>query len=201
MNRLLSILLAAAAAAAQPLAAQAQSEQESAVATFAGGCFWCVEEAFDQVDGVISTISGYIGGHVDDPSYEQVTRGNTGHAEAVQVEYDPDLVTYDALLETFWHNVDPLDAGGQFCDRGDQYRTAIFYHDERQRELAERSKRKLEEGGVLPGEIVTEIVPATEFYAAEGYHQDYYERNALRYNFYKFTCGRPARLEELWGPK
>jgi len=201
MNRLLSILLAAAAAAAQPLAAQAQPEQESAVATFAGGCFWCVEEAFDQVDGVISTISGYIGGHVDDPSYEQVTRGNTGHAEAVQVEYDPDIVTYDALLDTFWHNVDPLDAGGQFCDRGDQYRTAIFYHDERQRELAERSKRKLEEGGVLPGEIVTEIVPATEFYAAEGYHQDYYERNALRYNFYKFTCGRPARLEELWGPK
>jgi peptide-methionine (S)-S-oxide reductase len=203
MNRLLFVFLAAAAAVAQPLAAQpAEGDSEdNAVATFAGGCFWCVEEAFDQIDGVLSTTSGYIGGDVPDPSYEQVVRGNTGHAEAVQVEYDPDVVTYEALLDTFWHNIDPVDAGGQFCDRGDQYRSAIFYHDERQRELAQESKRELEESDMVPRRIVTEIVPATEFYVAEAYHQNYYERNALRYQFYKFTCGRPARLEELWGEK
>ncbi|MBN1238134.1 MAG: peptide-methionine (S)-S-oxide reductase MsrA [Gammaproteobacteria bacterium] len=201
MNRLLSVLIAATAAAAQPLAAQQQDSEDTAVATFAGGCFWCVEEAFDKVDGVLSTTSGYIGGDVPDPSYEQVSQGNTGHAEAVRIEYDPETVSYQALLDTFWHNIDPLDAGGQFCDRGDQYRSAIFYHDERQKELAQQSKRQLEERGVLPGGIVTEIVPATEFYAAEDYHQDYYEHNALRYEFYKFTCGRPSRLEELWGEK
>lgn len=196
MTKLLLLSLLLAAAAPQAIAAG-----ESSVATFAGGCFWCVEEAFDKVEGVLATTSGYIGGHVANPSYEQVTRGNTGHFEAVQVEYDPEVVTYEALLETFWHNIDPLDAGGQFCDRGPQYRSAVFYHDERQRELAERSKRKLEESGALPGMIATEIVPAGEFYAAEDYHQDYYAQNALRYNFYKFTCGRPARLEQLWGAK
>ncbi|HEY8519297.1 MAG TPA: peptide-methionine (S)-S-oxide reductase MsrA [Gammaproteobacteria bacterium] len=202
MTRLLSGLLAFLVLAA-PLAAQqaGQGSRTTAVATFAGGCFWCVEEAFDKVEGVISTTSGYTGGHVANPSYEQVSRGKTGHAEAVRVEYDPSVVSYEQLLDAFWHNVDPLDAGGQFCDRGDQYRTAIFYHDDEQRELAERSKRKLEESGVLPGKIVTEIVPAGEFYPAEDYHQDYYKRNAARYNFYKFTCGRPARLEELWGKK
>lgn len=204
MTRPLSVLLtvAAAFAFAQPLVAQPArdgSQQDTAVATFAGGCFWCVEEAFDPVDGVLSTTSGFIGGHVADPSYERVTRGDTGHAEAVRIEYDPNVVTYDALLDTFWHNIDPLDAGGQFCDRGDHYRSAIFYHDDTQRELAQRSKRELEESGVLPGEVVTEIVPATEFYAAEDYHQNYYQRNRVRYNLYKFTCGRPARLNELWG--
>lgn len=203
MNRLLSLSLAALAALAQPVGAQlaAQESTDRAVATFAGGCFWCVEEAFDKVEGVVSTTSGYIGGEVRDPSYEQVSSGATGHAEAVQVEYDPSVVTYEALLDTFWHNIDPVDAGGQFCDRGDQYRSAIFVHDAQQRELAERSKRKLEQSGALPGKIVTEIVPATEFYAAEGYHQNYYKENSLRYEFYKFTCGRPARLEELWGAK
>lgn len=196
MTKLLLLSLLLAAAAPRALAAE-----ESSVATFAGGCFWCVEEAFDKVEGVLATTSGYIGGHVANPSYEQVTRGNTGHFEAVQVEYDPEVVTYEALLETFWHNIDPLDAGGQFCDRGPQYRSAVFYHDERQRELAERSKRKLAEGGALPKMIATEILPAGEFYPAEDYHQDYYAQNALRYNFYKFTCGRPARLEQLWGAK
>jgi len=199
MNRLLCVLLLAAAATA-PAVAQERSSA-TAVATFAGGCFWCVEEAFDKVNGVISTTSGYTGGHVPNPTYEQVTTGRTGHFEAVQVVYDPNVVTYDALLDVFWRNIDPLDAGGQFCDRGDQYRSAIFYHDAEQRELAERSKRKLEESGALPGKVVTEIIPAGEFYAAEDYHQDYYRRNAVRYNFYKFTCGRPARLEELWGAK
>lgn len=200
MNRLLSVLLAAAALTALPLATPLAQEgsRDTAVATFAGGCFWCVEEAFDQVEGVVSTTSGFIGGHVAHPTYEQVVRGDTGHAEAVRVEYDPGIVSYERLLETFWRNIDPLDAGGQFCDRGTQYRSAIFYHDERQQELAERSRRRLEDGGALPGRIVTEIVRATTFYAAEDYHQDYYRRNALRYRFYKFTCGREARLDELW---
>ncbi len=194
MTRVILLVLAFAGAAAAQ-----QASENTAVATFAGGCFWCVEEAFDKVEGVLSTTSGFIGGHVPNPSYERVVRGDTGHAEAVRVEYDPSVVTYEALLETFWHNIDPLDAGGQFCDRGNSYRSAIFYHDERQRELAERSKRELEERGALPGRIVTEIVPATEFYPAEDYHQDYYRKNPVRYNFYKFTCGRPDRLEQLWG--
>jgi peptide-methionine (S)-S-oxide reductase len=202
MTRLLIAVLTMVMAAVQALA---QSEEPgsdaAAVAIFAGGCFWCVEEAFDPVDGVLSTTSGYIGGHVADPSYEQVVRGNTGHAEAVRIEYDPDVVSYGTLLETFWTNIDPLDDGGQFCDRGDQYRSAIFFLDERQRELAENSRRQLEESGRLPGRIVTEIVQATEFYTAEDYHQNYYQRNPVRYRLYKFTCGRPARLEELWGPE
>src|SRR5690606_36070576 len=156
MKRLLQVLLVAATVVAQPLVAQ--NNEDAAVATFAGGCFWCVEEAFDKVEGVLSTTSGYIGGRVPNPKYEQVSRGTAGQAEAVQVEYDREVVTYAALLEVFWHNIDPLDAGGQFCDRGDQYRSAIFYHDEHQRELAELSKQELEKSGVLPGKIVTEIV-------------------------------------------
>src|SRR5690554_2764947 len=187
MKRLLCVLLVAAASA---VAAQEQSA-DTAVATFAGGCFWCVEEAFDKVEGVLSTTSGYIGGHVPNPTYEQVPRGNTGHAEAVQVEYDPDVVTYEMLLDVFWRNIDPVDGGGQFCDRGDRYRSAIFYHDEQQRGLAERSKQALVKWGALAGKIVTEIVAATEFSPAEYYHQDYFKRIALRYNFYKITCGRP----------
>lgn len=200
MRRLLSLLLIAGAAFSQALSAQDTGEAEgTAVATFAGGCFWCMEEAFDAVEGVLSTTSGYTDGDVRNPTYEQVSQGNTGHAEAVRIEYDPNVVSYRELLDVFWHNIDPLDAGGQFCDRGDQYRSAIFYHDDEQRELAERSKRELEERDALPGDIVTEITAATPFYAAEDYHQDYYQRNPLRYRFYKFTCGRPARLEELWG--
>jgi peptide-methionine (S)-S-oxide reductase len=202
MTRLLIALLTVVLAASQAHAQSAEPGSEgTSVAIFAGGCFWCVEEAFDPVDGVLSTTSGYIGGHVADPSYEQVVRGNTGHAEAVRVEYDPAVVTYETLLETFWTNVDPLDDGGQFCDRGDHYRSAIFYRDERQRELAESSKRQLEDSGRLPGRIVTQIVQATEFYMAEDYHQNYYQRNPVRYRLYKFTCGRPARLAELWGPE
>lgn len=205
MNSKLTALVAAAVVfAAHPAAGQkgqAEQAEDAAVATFAGGCFWCVEEAFDGVEGVVSTTSGYLGGKVPEPTYEQVSSGRTGHAEAVRVEYDPAVVDYERLLEVFWHNVDPLDSGGQFCDRGDQYRSAIFYHDEAQRMLAERSKQELEKSGALPGTIATEIVPATEFYAAEEYHQDYYERNPLRYSFYKFTCGRKARLEQIWGEK
>jgi peptide-methionine (S)-S-oxide reductase len=177
----------------------AQQERDRAIATFAGGCFWCMEPPFDKLDGVNSTISGYIGGHQPNPTYEQVSAGRTGHAEAVQVAYDPAAVSYERLLEVFWHNVDPLDAGGQFCDRGDQYRTGVFYHTEEQRRHAEASKLALEREQTLPGKIVTEIVPAGEFYPAEDYHQDYYERNPIRYNYYRFSCGRDGRLEDLWG--
>ena len=168
-------------------------------ATFAGGCFWCMEGPFDHVTGVVSTTSGYTGGSVKKPSYEQVSSGATGHAEAVDVVYDPAKVTYAQLLDVFWHNVDPTDGGGQFCDRGNQYRTAIFYHDAEQQRLAEQSKQAIEASGKLKRKIVTQIVPAGEFYAAEDYHQDYYLRNPIRYKYYRFNCGRDDRLKQLWG--
>jgi peptide-methionine (S)-S-oxide reductase len=177
----------------------AQETSTLARATFAGGCFWCMEPPFDELEGVMSTTSGYTGGREPRPTYEQVSSGSTGHTEAVEVIYDPSVIDYEQLLDVFWHNVDPLDAGGQFCDRGSQYRTAIFYHGDEQRRLAEESKRALQHSDVLKGAIVTEIVAAPEFYPAEDYHQDYYERNPLRYQFYRFTCGRDARLEEIWG--
>jgi peptide-methionine (S)-S-oxide reductase len=190
----LCAVLAASAAAGSGAHAQTGS---AATATFAGGCFWCVEEAFDKVDGVLSTTSGYMGGHVVKPTYEQVSSGGTGHAEVVQVTFDPAKVTYAALLETFWHNVDALDGGGQFCDRGEQYRSAIFFHSADQQQQAERSKAKAAEQLRRP--IVTRVVAAGPFYAAEGYHQDYYKKNPVRYRFYKWNCGRAQRLEELWG--
>ena len=173
--------------------------QETEKATFAGGCFWCMEEAFDNVEGVVETVSGYAGGHVEDPSYKEVTRGDTGHYEVVQVTYDPSRVDYEALLDQFWYNVDPLDAGGQFCDRGSQYLTAIFYHNERQQRLARESLRELQRSDRFDQEIQTEIKELDTFYAAEEYHQNYYEKNPMRYNFYKTACGREARLKEVWG--
>ena len=169
------------------------------LATFAGGCFWCMEPPFDKLEGVISTTSGYAGGHTANPTYRQVTRGNTGHTEVVQVEYDPDLVSYEKLLEVFWENIDPLDAGGQFCDRGDSYRTGVFYHNGEQQQLAQRSKQALEAGQRFSKPIVTEITQLQRFYPAEFYHQDYYKKNPNRYKFYRFTCGRDARLNALWG--
>ncbi|MFP4302681.1 MAG: peptide-methionine (S)-S-oxide reductase MsrA [Spirochaetaceae bacterium] len=173
--------------------------EESAKATFAGGCFWCMEEAFDKVDGVSETISGYAGGDVADPTYEQVTSGNTGHYEVLQVTYNPDVVSYEELLYHFWRNVDPVDGGGQFCDRGSQYLSAIFYHDRRQERLARNSLRELESSDRFSRPIATDIIELDEFYPAEGYHQNYYERNPLRYNFYKTACGREARLRSVWG--
>jgi peptide-methionine (S)-S-oxide reductase len=170
----------------------------TARATFAGGCFWCVEEAFDKVPGVVATTSGYAGGHTKNPTYEQVSGGRTGHAEVVQVEYDPKRVGYEKLLEAFWRNVDPTQMDAQFCDHGSQYRSGIFYHDAEQRRLAEASKAALAKNKPFKGEIVTEITKASEFYAAEGYHQDYYQKNPVRYKFYKTGCGREARLKELW---
>jgi peptide-methionine (S)-S-oxide reductase len=169
----------------------------SAVAIFAGGCFWCVEADFDKVPGVLSTTSGYIGGTVPNPTYEQVSVGDTGHAEAVKVVYDPAMVTYDKLLYVFWRNVDPLTSEAQFCDYGPQYRSAIFYLDDEQKRLAEASKAALQPRFKRP--IVTEIVKAGPFYPAETYHQDYYKKNPVRYNFYRYNCGRDARLDEVWG--
>ena len=170
---------------------------ELAVATFAGGCFWCMEPPFDELPGVVSTTSGYTGGRMANPTYEQVSSGTTAHAESVQVRYDPKRVSYEKLLEVFWLNIDPLTANRQFCDRGSQYRSAIFYHDEEQRRLAQGSKEALD--GRFGESIVTEIMPASRFYPAEEYHQDYYKKNPLRYKLYRWNCGRDARLAQLWG--
>jgi peptide-methionine (S)-S-oxide reductase len=178
----------------------AEDPPSTAVATFAGGCFWCMEPVFDALDGVLSTTSGYTGGSLRDPSYEEVSRGVTGHTEAIQIRWDPSRVRYEQLLEVYWRNIDPTVENRQFCDRGSQYRTAIFYHDEAQRSAAERSKAELERSGTLAVAIATEIVPAGPFYAAEDYHQDYYLKNPLRYQRYHDACGRDERLQELWGP-
>jgi peptide-methionine (S)-S-oxide reductase len=194
-----AVALAAAAGTSAQQVSSTMPENGQAVATFAGGCFWCMEPPYDKLDGVSATISGYIGGTKVDPTYKEVSAGGTGHAEAVQVTYDPAKVSYEQLLEVFWRNVDPLDAGGQFCDRGSQYRTGIFVHDEEQRRLAEASKQALEDSGRFAQPIVTEIADAGTFYPAEDYHQDYYEKNPIRYSFYRWNCGRDARLEQLWG--
>lgn len=166
-------------------------------AYFAGGCFWCMEKPFEQLDGVGAVVSGYIDGRVDDPTYGQVSRGSTGHAEAIRVVYDPATITYAQLLEVFWHNVDPTDEGGQFCDRGSQYRTGIYVRNEEERAQAEASKQAVQ--GQRGQRIVTPVTDATYFYDAEEYHQDYYRTNPTRYNRYRSGCGRDRRLRELWG--
>ncbi len=168
-------------------------------ATFAGGCFWCMEPPFDKLEGVVSTTSGYTGGHKREPNYKEVSAGGTGHTEAVEVLYNPEQITYQKLLEVFWRNIDPTTADRQFCDVGDQYRSAIFYHNDVQERLAKESKAALEKAKPFEDPIVTEISPASEFYAAEGYHQDYYKKNPIRYNLYRYRCGRDERLEQLWG--
>ncbi len=171
----------------------------AAVATFAGGCFWCMEPPYDKLDGVHSTVSGYIGGEKLNPTYREVSAGSTGHTEAVQITYDPAKVSYEQLLDVFWVNIDPTVSDRQFCDRGNQYRTGIFYHGDEQRELAQASKSKLESTKPFKDPIVTEITAADTFYPAEDYHQDYYKKNPLRYKFYRYNCGRNKRLDELWG--
>ena len=176
-----------------------KAEGKTATAIFAGGCFWCVEEAFEKVPGVIAAVSGFVGGTVANPSYEQVMVKNTGHAEAVQVTYDPGKVTYPQLVDWFWRNIDPLDAAGQFCDKGNPYRSGIFYQDDAQKKIAESSKQALQASGRFKQPIVTEITAAGPFYLAEDYHQDYYKKNANRYQFYKHGCGRVQRLEQIWG--
>ena len=167
-------------------------------ATFAGGCFWCLESDLEKVDGVLEVISGYTGGHVENPTYEDVSLGRTGHVEAVQVVYDPAKVSYEQLLDVFWRHIDPTDPGGQFVDRGPQYRTAIFYHDEGQKRLAEVSRQKLQESGRFSKPIVTEILPLGKFYKAEDYHQDYYQKSPVRYQFYRAASGRDAFLKNVW---
>ena len=177
----------------------ADPAEDLSVATFAGGCFWCMEPPFDKLEGVISTTSGYTGGTVANPTYKEVSAGGTGHTEAIQIVYDPTRVTYDRLLEVFWHNIDPTVVDRQFCDRGTQYRSGIFYHDDAQRAAAEASKASLERSKPFKGTIVTEITEAGPFYPAEEYHQDYYQKNPIRYKYYRYSCGRDQRLEELWG--
>ena len=190
-------LLIAAESAQPPVTAPAPSEH--AVAIFAGGCFWCMEPPFDALPGVLATTSGYTGGSLANPTYEQVSSGGTGHLESVKVEYDPARVSYAQLLDVFWHNVDPTDAGGQFCDRGEQYTTAIFASGEAQVAEATASKEKLAASRMLAKPVVTPVLPAGPFYAAEDYHQDYYLKNPAKYKFYRWSCGRDARLEAVWG--
>lgn len=203
-------MLAALVILASAAAVQAKDIQ---TAIFAGGCFWCVESDFESVKGVTEAVSGFIGGTTKNPTYKQVSRGGTGHYEAVEVTYDADVVGYEKLMDIFWHSVDPVDAGGQFCDRGDSYRTAVFYKTEEQKRIAEASKAAIDASGVLPKKIVTPILPAGPFYKAEAYHQGYYKSSKLvltrfgpvskatAYKKYRKGCGRDARLKELWGEK
>ena len=192
-----AIVLASLAATTQPAAAQ-QPETETAAAVFAGGCFWCMEPPFDKLDGVLSTISGYVGGSAKDATYNRVSSGRTGHYEAVRIEYDPAKIDYTALLKVFWRNIDPYDGSGQFCDKGPQYRAAIFALTDEQLKLAEESKAAVVADKSGQGKIRTEVLPAAEFYPAEDYHQDYYKKNPVRYNFYRWNCGRDKRLESIW---
>jgi len=193
------VWIAAAPAPARPVENPAGADNPLEVATFAGGCFWCMVPPFAKLEGVVSVESGYTGGHVKDPTYEQVSAGGTGHAEVVQVVYDPRKIGYEKLLEAFWRNVDPTASDHQFCDYGDQYRSEIFYHTETQKRLAERSKAEIEKLKPFQDPIVTKISPASTFYKAEEYHQDYYKKNPVRYKFYRYHCGRDQRLKELWG--
>ncbi len=196
-----SALLAVAAITtfAAPTLASAQTPATTAKATFAGGCFWCMEAPFDVLPGVISTTSGYIGGTKKNPTYQEVSSGRTGHTEAVQVVYDPKTISYEKLLDVYWRNTDPTVKDQQFCDVGTQYRTGIFTHDDAQKKAAETSKAALQKSKPFKGDIVTEITVAPEFYPAEEYHQDYYKKNPTRYSFYRAGCGRDARLKTLWG--
>jgi len=195
---LLAILLATLAS---PIAAVAGELKNSMTeqAILAGGCFWCLESDLDKLPGVLETVSGYTGGHVTNPGYREVSAGGTGHTESVKVTFDPGILSYDHLLEVFWHSIDPTTRDQQFCDHGNQYRTAIFYMNEEQRKAAESSRAQLERDKPFSETIVTEITQAGTFYPAEDYHQNYYKKNPLRYRFYRFNCGRDQRLESLWG--
>lgn len=196
MNRIALVMLALLAGSA-PTMASAAEPSVSRSAVFAAGCFWCAEAAFDGVPGVSDVVSGFSGGHVANPSYEQVSRGGTGHVESVEVRYDPRKISYSQLLDLFWRNVDVFDGGGQFCDRGDTYRAVIFVGDTEERQLALASKAALEKRFGRP--VAVSITAASRFYRAEEYHQDYHTRNPLRYRFYRSGCGRDARLDAIWG--
>lgn len=193
-NTAIVIVAVLGGAGSVPAATDGDGEAQ---AIFAGGCFWCMEPPYDKLEGVTATTSGYTGGDFENPAYEDVTGGDTGHYEAVRVTYDPDRISYERMLEVYWRNVDPFDDGGQFCDRGSSYRTAIFYSNEEQRALAEESLARMQER--FDQTIVTPLLPAQTFWSAEDYHQNYYEENPLRYRYYRYSCGRDARLEEIWG--
>jgi peptide-methionine (S)-S-oxide reductase len=195
----LAILAGSLLLAASLAGAASDAEDNLARATFAGGCFWCMEPPYDDLDGVVETISGFSGGNVSNPTYEDVVRGGTGHREVVQVVFDPEVIDYTELLRVFWRNVDPFDDRGQFCDRGDAYRSAIFAHSDEQLEQARVSLETLQQSRGFEQAIVTPILEFENFYAAEDYHQDYYLNNPVRYKYYRWRCGRDARLEEIWG--
>jgi len=180
-------------------AAEAEPSQSAATAILAGGCFWCVEADFEKLDGVIDVASGYTGGHVENPTYKQVSSGRSGHIESARIRFDPAVISYEQILEYFFHHIDPTRNDGQFCDGGTQYRPAIFYLDEDQQRQAEAVMQRIEQGKPFPQPLKVELIKATAFYPAEEYHQDYYKKNPLRYNFYRYSCGRDARVEELWG--
>lgn len=195
-----------AAVALQPVPAVKAAEPGSTgppasaqKAIFASGCFWCAESDFEKVPGVTSVVSGYTGGTLKNPKYEQVGEGDTGHAESIEVTFDPAKVSYASLVDYFWHHTDVVDGGGQFCDRGNQYRPAIFVLNADQKRIAQESKAALDKSGILPKPVAVEITDATEFYPAEGYHQDYYKTHSFKYNFYRQGCGRDARINALWG--
>jgi methionine-S-sulfoxide reductase len=193
------LILSAALVAQQPAFDFSTLEDDQQAAVFAGGCFWCMEPPYDKLDGVDRTIVGYAGGDVENPTYRQVTRGNTGHYEVVLIVYRPNEISYAELLDTFWVNIDPTDDGGQFCDRGSSYLSAVFYLNEMQEAAARESKRELARSNRLPGPVVTEIKPLDTFWVGEEYHQNYYRKNPLRYRSYRTACGRDARLRQLWG--
>jgi len=200
MNILIKYVILACFALVSLLGGDVQAAApRTETATFAGGCFWCMESPFDKLNGVISVTSGYTGGQKQNPTYEEVSAGGTGHAEAVQIVFDPAKIGYARLLDVFWHNIDPTVTDRQFCDSGHQYRSAIFYHSEEQRQAALKSRSALEKSKPFREPIVTEITQATAFYAAEEYHQHYYKKNPLRYKYYRTGCGRDRRLKELWG--
>lgn len=189
---------AAPAAPAPPTAAVQPAAAQTATAIFAGGCFWCIEADFEKLDGVIEVESGYTGGEVRNPTYEQVSSGGTGHAEAVRVRYDPARIEYARLLDYFWHHIDPTVKNAQFCDHGSQYRSAIYYGNAEEQRIAEESRAALVASGRF-ARVYTEVERAARFYRAEGYHQDYYKKNPVRYAYYRRGCGRDARIEEVWG--
>lgn len=203
IHKLFQIFLLLTLSAGTTLMAKDENTQQASknteIAIFAGGCFWCLEKVYENVPGIISSISGYTGGHFANPTYEQVSAGGTEHRESVQVTYDPGVIAYKELLDLFWHNIDPLDEKGQFCDKGDSYKAAIFYSNEDQKTKAETSKQAVEK--TLNKKVVTDILPASTFYPAEEYHQNYASKNPIRYKFYSTTCGRASRLKEVWGKK
>ena len=199
VTSLRTVFFAAAASAILLTTLTSTSYAENQTATFAGGCFWCSESDFEKLDGVIAVTSGYIGGQLKNPTYKQVSAGKTGHTEGVQIIFDSSETSYEILLEYFWKSIDPIDGGGQFCDRGQQYRSEIFYHSKKQKLAAEKSRQALGETANLGAPIATKITAASTFYPAEDYHQDYYLKNPVRYNYYRWGCGRDKRLEQLWG--